>query len=183
MSSLSTDLRYVTLAAHELARVAEIDRTERIDAIYVQHGSRLELVVGDRSSPPWDAHGDGEHSVAMLRRALENWVRCGATMRGSFAGKRLVGIGGVLPHLRPGVAQLVVLYVTKALRGRGIGCRLSAELDEIARAAGDTSMVVSATPSLNTVRFYLGQGYAPMEEPLPELLELEPEDIHMEKPL
>ena len=44
-------------------------------------------------------------------------------------------------------------------------------------------MVVSATPSLNTVRFYLGQGYAPMEEPLPELLELEPEDIHMEKPL
>ena len=55
--------------------------------------------------------------------------------------------------------------------------------DEIARAAGDTSMVVSATPSLNTVRFYLGQGYAPMEEPLPELFELEPEDIHMEKPL
>ena len=94
-----------------------------------------------------------------------------------------MGIGGVLPHLRPGVAQLVVLYVTNGFRGRGIGRRLSAELDEIARAAGDTSMVVSATPSLNTVRFYLGQGYAAMEEPLPELLELEPEDIHMEKPL
>jgi len=118
MSSMSTDLRYVTLATHELARVAEIDRAERIDAIYVQHGSRLELVVGDRSSPPWDAHGDGEHSVATLRRVLENWVRCGATMRGSIAGERLVG-----------------------------------------------------------------QGYAPMEEPLPELFELEPEDIHMEKPL
>ena len=183
MSSMSTDLRYVTLAAHELARVAEIDRTERIDAIYVQHGSRLELVVGDRSSPPWDAQGDGEHSVAMLQRALENWVRCGATMRGSFARERLVGIGGVLPHLRPGVAQLVVLYVTNAFRGRGVGRRLSADIDEIARAAGDTSMVVSATPSLNTVRFYLGQGYAPMEEPLPELFVLEPEDIHMQKPL
>ena len=177
------DLRYVTLAAHELARVAEIDRTERIDAIYVQHGSRLELVVGDRSSPPWDAQGDGEHSVAMLLRVLENWARSGATMRGSFAGDRLVGIGGVLPHLRPGVAQLVVLYVTNGFRGRGIGRRLSDELDEVARAAGDTSMVVSATPSLNTVRFYLRQGYAPMDEPLPELLELEPEDIHMEKPL
>ena len=119
----------------------------------------------------------------MLRRALENWLRCGATMRGSFAGERLVGIGGVLPHLRPGVAQLVVLYVTNAFRGRGVGRRLSADLDEIARAAGDTSMVVSATPSLNTVRFYLGQGYAPMEEPLPELFVLEPADIHMEKPL
>jgi hypothetical protein len=42
-------------------------------------------------------------------------------------------------------------------------------------------MVVSATPSLNTVRFYIGQGYAPMEEPLPELFALEPEDIHLEK--
>jgi GNAT superfamily N-acetyltransferase len=81
----------------------------------------------------------------------------------------------------PGVAQLVVLYVTNACRGRGIGRRLSADLDEIARAAGDTSMVDSATPSLNTVRFYLGQGYAPMQEPLPELLELEPKDIHVEK--
>ena len=183
MESMSTDLRYVTLAAHELARVGEIDRIERIDAIYVQHGSQLGLVVGDRSSPPWDAEGDGEHSVATLREMLEEWMHRGATMRGSFAGKRLVGIGGVLPHLRPGVAQLVVLYVTNGFRGRGIGRRLSAELDEIARAAGDTSMAISAAPSLNTVRFYLGQGYAPMEEPLPELLELEPEDIHMEKPL
>jgi hypothetical protein len=33
------------------------------------------------------------------------------------------------------------------------------------------------------VRFYLGRGYEPMEEPLPELLELEPEDVHMSKQL
>ncbi len=44
-------------------------------------------------------------------------------------------------------------------------------------------MVVSATPSANTVRFYLNRGFAPMDEPLPELLELEPEDIHMRKSL
>ena len=180
---MSTELHYRNLAANELARVAEIDRTERIDAIYVQHGTRLELVVGDRSSPPWDAEGDGEHSVATLRHMLEEWMRRGATMRGSFADERLVGLGGVLPHLRPGVAQLVFLYVTDGFRDRSIGRRLSAELDEVARAAGDTSIVVSATPSLNTVRFYLARGYAPMEEPLPELFELEPEDIHMEKAL
>jgi hypothetical protein len=33
------------------------------------------------------------------------------------------------------------------------------------------------------VRFYLGRGYEPMAQPLPELFELEPEDIHMSKPL
>jgi hypothetical protein len=44
-------------------------------------------------------------------------------------------------------------------------------------------MVVSATPSTNTVHFYLGRGFEPTAEPLPELFELEPEDIHMEKQL
>ena len=180
---MSTELLFRLLEADELARVAEIDRTERIDAIYVQYGTRLELVEGDRSAPPWDVEGDGEHSLVQLIVHLGEWVSRGATALGSFDDERLVGIGGVLPHLRPAVAQLVFLYVTESYRGRGIGRRLSDELDEIARAAGDMSMVVSATPSANTVRFYLGRGYAPMEEPLPKLFELEPEDIHMEKSL
>jgi hypothetical protein len=42
-------------------------------------------------------------------------------------------------------------------------------------------MVVSATPSANTVEFYLHLGFQPMAEPLPELFELEPEDIHLQK--
>ncbi len=44
-------------------------------------------------------------------------------------------------------------------------------------------MVVSATPSLNTVRFYLQRGFEPTAEPLPELYELEPEDVHLQKRL
>jgi hypothetical protein len=44
-------------------------------------------------------------------------------------------------------------------------------------------MVVSATPSENTVGFYRGRGFAPMAEPLAELLEREPEDVHMRKVL
>jgi hypothetical protein len=31
------------------------------------------------------------------------------------------------------------------------------------------------------VRFYLRRGYLPMEQPLPELFELEPDDVHMAK--
>jgi len=53
----------------------------------------------------------------------------------------------------------------------------------MARGAGDTEMVVSATASENTVRFYGGRGYELMVEPLPELFQLEPEDVHMKKRL
>lgn len=81
----------------------------------------------------------------------------------------------------PGVAQLAFTHVSSPVRATGIGRRLSDELDRIARAAGDSEMVMTATPSENTVRFYLGRGFRPMAEPLAELFELEPEDIHMSK--
>jgi hypothetical protein len=69
------------------------------------------------------------------------------------------------------------------LRATGNGSRLSEQLEQVARSAGDPDMVVSATPSENTVRFYLGRGFQPMAEPLAELLELEPDDVHMRKTL
>ena len=88
-----------------------------------------------------------------------------------------------MPHLRPEIAQLAFLHVSEAFRATGIGSRLSDELDLIARDAGDTEIVVSATPSENTVRFYLSRGYALMAQPLPDLYEREPEDVHMRKAL
>jgi GNAT superfamily N-acetyltransferase len=176
-------VRLRELENSELARVAEIDRSERIDAIYVQHGSRLELREGDYSSPPWRARGAGEHSVAAVRARLEEWAAAGGRAIGMFDGDRLVGIGLVVPHLRPHIAQLAFLYVTAASRGRGIGERLTRRLEELARAAGDTTMVVSATPSQNTVDFYAARGYEPTAVALAELVELEPDDIHMQKAL
>jgi GNAT superfamily N-acetyltransferase len=70
--------------------------------------------------------------------------------------------------------------VSNGHRAQGIGRHLSEELERLAREA-DTTMVVSATPSLNTVRFYLHRGFEPMAEPLPELYELEPEDVHLHR--
>jgi GNAT superfamily N-acetyltransferase len=102
---------------------------------------------------------------------------------GGFVDGRLVGIGVVVPHLRPAVAQLAFLHVTQTFRAAGIGSRLSGELEQVARGAGDSSMVVSATPSANTVRFYQGRGFELMAQPLPELFEREPEDVHMRKVL
>ena len=169
------------LARSELSRVGEIDRTEHIDALFEQHGTELVARHGSWNSSPWDPIGLGEHSVDAQRRALECSVDAGGVARGAFSGGRLVAIGAVVPHIRPAVAQLAFLHVSHDFRGAGLGRRLSAELELVARQAGDTQIVVSATPSENTVRFYLGRGYQPMACPLPELFEREPDDVHLAK--
>jgi len=177
------DVTYRALAPQDLERLADIDRSERIGVLYVQRGAQLEERTGDFSASAWATDRAGEHSVAVQRAECERYLAAGGSGVAAVAGERLVGIGIVKPHLRPGIAQLAYLHVSEGFRGRGIGRRLSDELEALARAAGDTEIVVSATPSQNTVRFYLGRGYEPMEEPLPELFELEPEDVHLLKPL
>jgi GNAT superfamily N-acetyltransferase len=179
----ASEIRYARLERAELARIGEIDRTERIDTLYVQHGAELEARSGDFSARAWFVEGDGEHSVAAQQKACEHYLDVGGSALGAFDGEPLVGIGVVVPHVRPGIAQLAYMHISDGYRGRGIGVRLSDELDRIAREAGDAEMVVSATPSENTVRFYLGRGFRPDAEPLPELYELEPEDVHLRKAL
>jgi GNAT superfamily N-acetyltransferase len=171
------------LARTELSRVGEIDRTEHIDLLYEQRGTELVERPGTWTASAWDVDGHGEHSVKAKRHELEHYVDAGGIGFGAFVDGRLVGLGVVVPHLRPAVAQLAFLHVTQTFRGSGIGGRLSSELERVARGAGDSAMVVSATPSANTVRFYQGRGFELMPEPLPELFEREPEDVHMRKVL
>ena len=176
-------VEYRRLDLGELSRVGEIDRTERIDTIYVQRGATLEAVSGEFNAPAWRTEGAGEHSVSHQVDECKRWVADGGIAIGAFADDRLVGIGIVVPHLRDGIAQLAYLHVSDGFRGRGVGGRLDDELERLAREHGDTAMVVSATPSANTVAFYRGRGFEPTATPLPELLELEPEDVHMAKRL
>ena len=183
MTSVEPLIEFRRLQRTELSRVAEIDRRERIDVLYDQHGTQLVARPGDWSAPAWDPDGHGEHSVESQVHALEHYVDAGGIALGALAGGRLVGIGVVVPHLRPTVAQLAFLHVSAPSRAAGIGSRLCEQLEEIARTAGASDMVVSATPSENTVRFYLGRGFQPAAEPLAELFELEPEDVHMHKVL
>jgi GNAT superfamily N-acetyltransferase len=171
------------LGRTELARVVEIDRRERINVLYEQRGTQLVARHGNWSASAWDPDSHSEHSVEARVRELEQYVDRGGVALGALASGWLVGIGVVVPHLRPGVAQLAFLHVSAPWRATGIGSCLSQQLEQIARTASDTDMVVSATPSENTVRFYLGRGFRPMADPLAELLELEPEDVQMHKRL
>lgn len=167
----------------ELCRVAEVDRHEHIEVLYQQHGAELIERRGHWDAAGWDSDGTGEHSVAAKVREAEQYVDGGGVVVGAFADEGLVGIGIVLPHLRPQIAQLAFLHVSAPFRKTGVGSCLSDQLEHIARDLGATEMVVSATPSVNTVRFYLARGFQPTEHPLRELLQLEPDDIHMHKAL
>ena len=170
-----------TLGRDELSRVGDIDRTERIDVLVEQHGNALVERQGTWNAAAWDRDGTGEHSVDAQHRSLMRFADAGGIVRGAFSHGRLVAIGAVVPHIRPGTARLAYLHVSQDARSSGIGSRLTGDLESIAQRAGDTEMVVTATPSGNTVHFYLRHGYQPMAQPLPELLELEPDDIHMAK--
>ena len=177
------EISYRPLVPDELSRLGEIDRTEYVPVIYRQQGDQLTEEHHDFHIPPWSTEDEGEYSVAHHRAICERHLADGGTAVGAYDGERLVGIGVVMPHVRPGIAQLAQLHVSDGYRGRGIGRRLCEMMDDIAHAAGDTTMVVSAVPSVNTVQFYMRRGFAPTAEPLPELYELEPEDVHLSKRL
>lgn len=171
------------LGRDELVRVAEIDRTEHIDALYRQVGEVLVEHHGDWDSPGWAREDLGSHSVPAKLRELHGYVDQGGVALGALVDSCLVGIGVVVPDNRPGEAQLAFLHVSAPWRGRGVGSRLSENLDELARGAGALRMVVSATPSKNTVEFYMGRGFLPTAHPSDRLRDLEPDDIQMCKVL
>src|SRR5688572_22372311 len=99
MARHDTDyIDYRPLVGPDLHRLGDIDRSERIDAIYLQHGTRLEKREGDFSAPPWISEGEGEHSVAHKRAECERCLEVGGVGVVASAGERLVGIGLIVPH-------------------------------------------------------------------------------------
>jgi hypothetical protein len=56
---------------------------------------------------------------------------------------------------------------------------LVAAIEAIAREGGAHTLYVSATPSQSAVGCYRSRGFVPTPDPIPELLDLEPEDVHM----
>src|SRR3954447_15760962 len=103
---VQSGVQFRTLDRTELPRVVEIDRTERIDVLYEQHGTQLVARHGNWSAAAWDPDGYDGHSVEAQVRTLRHHVDCGGIALGAFLAGQLVGIGVVVPHLRPKIAQL-----------------------------------------------------------------------------
>ncbi len=168
-----------TMESAELDRLGEIDRSEEITQDYVVRDGGLVLEDVRWSVPPWMPDGEGEHSISGKIATWRPWVDEGGTMLGAFDGEALVAIAIYRPEIAPGTGQLALLHVSRPWRRQGLGAALSARVAGLARADGATWLYVSSAPTRGTVEFYRSLGFSPTREPDPDLLALEPDDIHM----
>jgi len=162
----------------EIEQVWNIDRSEVIDNIYhCEHGT-LVLRPEHYDIPGWPP-GEAEKYTPILLDCFDQ----GGWFYGAFDHAELIGIV-VLESKCIGKhkdqLQLKFLHVSRSSRNRGLGKQLFELAKATARERGAKQLYISATPSENTVNFYLRLGCAVAGEPDPELIELEPEDIHLE---
>lgn len=166
------------LLREEIPRVWSIDRSEVIDNIYHVEKGTLVLRPQHLDVPGWPP-GEAEKYTPLLLDCFDR----GGWFHGAFDDAKLVGVV-VLESKRIGKhqdqLQLKFLHVSRSYRNRGLGKQLFELARAVARERGARRLYVSATPSENTLNFYLRSGCAVAREPDPELLQLEPEDIHLE---
>jgi ribosomal protein S18 acetylase RimI-like enzyme len=172
-------ITYRKLAESELSKIADIDRSEVIRVGYeVRKGALVKKdVMWD--TPNFIPVGDGEHTVAGEIKFCKSHMARNAIAIGGFDGETLATIGILTPNIRPAISQLAYLHVSRAYRRKGIGVAITHQLLEHARALGSKRVYVSSVPSESAVGFYKSLGFDIVDEPLPELYDLEPDDIHM----
>ncbi len=165
------------LPKEDLKKIYTIDRSEEIDRMYRQVGEDLEVyersISVQRDDSFWDTFYD------KWITSMEN----GAEALGAVDDGKLAGFTIVRYDLEPNLAQILALYVSAEYRLSGIAKSLFLEAQDAAARRDAKSIYVSATPTHSAVNFYLSQGFVPTAKPDPDLLEKEPEDIHMIKSL
>lgn len=170
-----------SMRPEDAERLAEIDRSEAIDAICtIEDGQECWTEAG-HECPTWN-----EQELKQLQDRFRHELQAGGAAYGAYDGERLAGFG-VLGHRRIGEQQdmlaVDLMYVSRPYRRQGIGTRLMNALSEAAAVLGAKSLYISSTETASAVRFYRSFGSVNADEPDPELWAAEPLDIHMIRPL
>ncbi len=169
------------LQENELDKIRQIDRAEEIPAIYVYDRGSLAL----RQQPESVARFDPAELKAMIGKQI-TLLQEGGQVTGAFHADILVGVVSVERKKRGTLLQyckMDILYVSKNFRGSKIGLRLLEAGKEAAISFGARKLYISATPTKNTVDFYLNNGAILTTELDKALFEAEPLDIHLEMPI
>jgi GNAT superfamily N-acetyltransferase len=169
------------LTRGEIDRIWTIDRSEVNHHIYKVVDGRLVLVPAYFEVPGWHPK-----MIECDRSKLRGCFDRGGIFRGAFDGDALVGVSVVDTKRIESAAdhlQLLYLYVSRSVRGQGVGRQLFAEAAEAARALGAKALYISSVPTENSVNFYLHRGASLAAEPDPDLFAAEPEDVHLTYPL
>jgi GNAT superfamily N-acetyltransferase len=152
------------LAPDELHLASGIDVTEDGWIVLEQDGAEIISRAEEWHRPPRSAERWSEFEAGWSA-----FIPTSGCALGAFDRDRLVGIATLRRGVRAGTDQLEALFVDRAHRRLGVA----------ARAGGARLLYVSATPSESAVGVYTSRGFQPTTEPIPELLALEPDDIHM----
>lgn len=171
-------IEYRIMRREEIEKIRSINRAELIERVYYLRDGMLELKDEEYDMKGWPPG----HIDKIVAGAYELFDSAGVLI-GAFDNEDLVGITGVenrFRGIRRDTLKMDILFVSRSYRKQGIGNRLVIEASKVASNMGARKLYISATPSENTVNFYLGVGCQLASEIDPELFELEPEDIHLE---
>ncbi|OWA34967.1 GNAT family N-acetyltransferase [Saccharibacillus sp. O16] len=162
-------------------RLAEIDRSELIEAICTIEGGQERWTEAGHECPTWN-----EQELTQLQDRFRHELQAGGAAFGAYDGERLAGFG-VLGHRKIGEKQdmlaVDLMYVSRPYRRQGIGTQLMNALSAEAAVRGAKSLYISSTETTSAVHFYRSVGSINANEPDPECLAAEPLDIHMIRPL
>ena len=174
-------MEYRVLSRMEIGKLNDVDRTETIEHIYHVRDGKLCLQKEHWDIEDWSAE-EKQRRIAGLQKGYD----AGDTLFGSFDGSTLVGLSVLDQSTVPMVAgrfNLAGLWVSRPYRSRGVGRSLVDLVANKARELGAATLYVSATPSENSVRFYMSIGFRLADPVDRDLFRAEPEDIHMEMTL
>jgi predicted N-acetyltransferase YhbS len=166
------------LERHEIRDVWSIDRAEVIDNVYHLEGNKLVLKAERHDVKGWPP-GEREQYGPMLLDCFDR----GGAVYGAFDGATLIGAAALESRFMGSEedrVQLKFLHVSRRHRRMGLGCALFDKAVARASELGARRLYISATPSENTVDFYLRRGCRVTDDVDAALFELEPRDIHME---
>ena len=166
------------LKREEIEKVRGIDRSEIIEQDYYFEDGQLAVKNEFYDIKGWDPSGLEEH----IKHLYDLYDRNG-TLLGAFDGNRLIAISAQESEFigrKKDQLQLYFHHVDSQHRHQGIGGKLLMLVTEKAKKLGAKKLYISATPSKNTVDFYMHLGCRLASELNLELYRLEPEDIHLE---
>ena len=167
------------LQREEIQLVWQVDRSEIIENVYYLRDGQLVLEREHYDMQGWPPN-EAEHYTPILTACFDR----GGTFWGAFKDDgRIIGVSILESKFigsKRDTLQLKFLHVSHEARRQGMGTKLFNLAVEKAKSLGASKLYISATPSENTINYYMRLGCALASEIDPELFALEPEDIHLE---
>ena len=177
-SPVGVTMKIRTLRREEIEKVRGIDRSEIITQDYYLRGGLLTLKDVFYDIKGWDP--------SELEKSLEHlydiYDRNGALF-GAYDRDKLIAVSALESAFigrNQDQLQLYFHHVDSRYRHKGIGGELLIKVIAKAKKFGAKKLYISATPSKNTIDFYIHMGCRLTPDINSTLYRLEPEDIHLE---